>query len=327
MSNTTGRRVGIYGTGRAASQIVQALAKSPHKLAASISFLEAQAGQDIGTLTGGAPIGVTVTTDLEGALRSKAFDVLLYAGLSGDILYKAMELCAEAGIDLVHACFVHPRLRLEPSFYERLQQRAAETGARIVGTGMLPGLWLDVLPALMSSALPAPVSIVAESLSDITSWGYGVLNDELGIGKPAEGKQSKIGLILQESAEMIAEVMGLDPVTSERLGGYVIAKDSAEVLGIRVSSGDRIGFDESAVVNHDNEQRVVVRWKGLPSGAFPDFEPKLTVKAIGGDGTEICLNITRPMDPYPGTAACILQAVRGLKGLPGGLHTPVNLTI
>lgn len=333
MTNTKARRVGIYGSGRAAGQILHALASSRHTLTAAIVFFDEQAGQDIGTLMGDEPVGITTTTDLEGAVRSGQFNVLLYAGLSGEVLYKTMELCAEFGVDLVHACFVHPRLRLAPELYARLQEHAAETGSRIVGTGMLPGLWLDVVPALLTSALPTPVSIVGESLSDITTWGYGVLNNELGIGQPpappgsAEGHASKIGLILRESAEMIAEALGLEGAQSEERGGLVIAEASTEVLGIQVRPGDRVGFDVSAVIVHGGKERVRIAWKGVPRDSFPDFEPALRVKAIGGDGTEIVLDITRPMDPYPGTAARFIHAITGVQSLPGGLHTPVQLSI
>ncbi|RFA27774.1 hypothetical protein CAI21_14265 [Alkalilimnicola ehrlichii] len=324
---TETRRVGIYGTGKAAGEIVRAVASSPHTLTTAIAFFDEQAGQDIGVLTGGAPVGVLATTDLEGVVRSGDFEVLLYAGLSGDVLYKTMALCADAGVDMVHACFAHPRLRLPPEMHERLQERAAATGSRIVGTGMLPGFWLDVLPSLLTSALPAPVSIVGQACSDITSWGAGVLADELGLGRPPEDGVGPIGGILQESAEMIAEVLGLGGVKSERRGGFVIAEAATEVAGIQVSPGDRVGFDESAVVLHDGKERVRLGWTGLPGGSFEGFERALLVTAIGGDGTEIVIDVTNPLDPYPGTAARFVHAIRGVQPLPGGLHTPVKLSI
>lgn len=321
------RKVGLYGTGKAAGQIVRALALSPHTLTSAITFLQHEEGQDIGVITGSAPLGVTVTTDMEGAIRSGDFEVLLYAGLSGEVLYKVMGLCAEAGVDLIHACFVHPRVRLDPDMYASLQERATVSGSRIVGTGMLPGFWLDVLPSLLVSALPAPVSIVGQACSDITSWGSGVLANELRLGNPVDGEPGPIGGILQESVEMIAEVIGLGSTKAERRGGFVVSESTTEVTGIPIRPGDRIGFDEHVVVVEDSKERVRIGWTGLPGNVFEDFERSLSIKLIGGDGTEIVVKLVTPEDPYPGTAARFIHAIHGMQGLSGGLHTPVHLSI
>ncbi|MFQ6226537.1 hypothetical protein [Nocardia sp. NPDC002869] len=327
MNSTQSRRIGLYGTGRAAGELVGAIAASPHTLTTAIVFFDDQAGQDIGTLTGGPATGVLATTDLEGAIRSGDFDVLAYAGLKGEVLNRAMELCVDAGVDLVHACFVHPRVGLDPDLYARLHERAAETGARIVGTGMLPGFWLDVLPALLSSALPAPVSIIGESRSDITSWGRGVLADEMGLGTPADGQPGPIGGVLHESAEMIADVLGLSGYEAKVDGGFVTAEVATDVAGIQIRPGDRVGFDQAAVVVHEGRERVRIAWKGLPKGSFEGYERALTVTAVGGDGSRCTLNITPAPDPYPGTAARIVHAAGAVAALPGGLHTPVRLSI
>lgn len=328
MDSTQARRIGLYGTGRAATQLVGAIAASPHTLTTAIVFFAEQAGRDIGTLTGGPAVGVTATTDLEGAIRSGEFDVLAYAGLKGEVLYRAIDLCVDAGVDLVHACFVHPRVTLDPELYTRWNTRAAETGARVVGTGMLPGFWLDVLPALLSSALPSPVSIVGESRSDITPWGRGVLADEMGLGTPATpGRPGPVGGVLHESAAMIADVLGLTGYETKVEGGFVVAEAATEVIGIEIGPGDRVGFDQAAVVVHDGRERVRIAWKGLPQGSFEGYERSMFVTATGGDGSACTLKITPAPDPYPGTAARIVHAAGAFGSLPGGLHTPVQLGI
>lgn len=320
------KRIGIYGTGKAASQIIKALENSPHSLTAAIAFLKEQDGEDIGTLTGGKPLGIKATLDLESSINSKEFDVLLYAGLGGETLYKTMILCANAGVDLIHACFAHPKLRLSPELYSQIQDKALVTGSRIVGTGMLPGFWLDVVPALFTSALPAPVSVIGESCADITTWGYGVLANEIGVGQPPEPDSvGPIGGILQESALMIAEVLGLDAMP-ERSGGFVISDIATEVIGIPVNVGDRIGFDETASVVFEGKERIKLGWKGLPAN-YHGFKSSLTITVIGGNGSQIKIDTTRPTDPYPGTAARFIHAIHGIQALAGGLHTPVEMSI
>ena len=78
------RRLGIYGTGRTATELVAALRGGPHRISAAIVHSAHRAGKDFGDLTIGEPLGIEATSDLEGALRSEAFDVLLYAGLAGE---------------------------------------------------------------------------------------------------------------------------------------------------------------------------------------------------------------------------------------------------
>lgn len=161
----TQMRVAIYGSGRTAGELVKELRHSRHELVAAIVHSAHRAGQDLGTLTIGEPVGLTATADMDAALSSRTFDVLLYAGLTGERQAEVMAACAEAGVDMVHACFVHPRIALDEALYRSLADRAATSGSRIVGTGMIPGRWLDVLPSLLSSgaarsglgAGPAPV--------------------------------------------------------------------------------------------------------------------------------------------------------------------------
>ena len=325
-TTTATLRVGLYGNGRAATEVLEAL-PAEFTLTKSIVFFDEQNGQDIGTLTGGAPIGVVASTDLEEAIASGELDVLIYTGLSGDVLVHAMRLCAEAGVDLVHACFVHPRVELTSAEYDVIERAAIASGARIVGTGMLPGLWLDVLPSLLTSALAAPVTIHAASRADITSWGAGVLAGELGIGELHVDEPGPIGPQLQQSALLIAEVLGIGSPLAEDQGGFVVADTATSVAGIDVDPGDRVGFDQSAVVFDGETERIRISWKGLPAASFDGFVPGLEITATAADGAQAVLRIDRPADPYPGTAARLLHAVRGIRALPGGLHTPVDLCL
>jgi 2,4-diaminopentanoate dehydrogenase len=217
-----GVRLGLYGTGRTAAELVTALRSGPHMLKRGIVHAPHRAGKDLGELTIRRAIGIRATSDLEEVLRSGEIELLLYAGLGGPRHIEVMTLCAEYGVDMVHACFVHPRSSLSESVFAELDARARATGARIIGTGMIPGLWLDVLPALLSSGLPAPVSVEASRVSDISSWGADVLAQELGVGSGREGTAVEPDRALRESARMIADVLGL---------GDLVVREEVLLLG------------------------------------------------------------------------------------------------
>lgn len=326
MQTSTKLRIGLYGSGRAAAEIISAL-PDDYTLTASIVFLPEQVGHDIGLLTGGDAIGVAATDDMAAAIGSNTFDVLLYAGLSGETLDQAMEACASAGVDMVHASHMNLRTALEPAVFDRLTELASASGARIVGTGILPGFWLDVFPAIFASTLPAPVSIEAESRADLVTWGAGVLRSELGLGQPMDDAPAPVAELLRESAELLADVLGIGSSRAEDRGGFVSATAAANVAGIDIEPGQRIGFDQQAVVTHDGVERVRITWRALPSAAVPGHERGITLTVTGGDGEQITVNAKSVLDPYPGTAARFIHAARAVRHLPGGLRTPIELSI
>lgn len=317
-------RVGIYGSGRTATELVAALRDTPYRITTSVVHAPERAGADLGELTGGPALGVRATADLEGAIRSGDVDLLLYAGLSGAGHEQAMALCADQGVDMVHACFVHPEVALDAEARRQLSERAAASGARIVGTGMIPGLWLDVLPALLTSALPGPVSVRAERTSDISSWGIDVLRGELGVGTRQTGTAVHVEALLRESARMVADALALSPAAAESRGGLVSATADRTVGAIDVREGEVEGFRQEVVVQAHGVERVHLTWNGLAgAGADHDVELRLT----GGDGTELTVRASVPLDPYPGTAARMVRAVGGVQALPPGLHPTSALAV
>lgn len=323
----TETKVAVYGSGRTATELVKAIEHSPHRLVSGIVHSAERVGRDYGEITTGAASGFAATGDLEAAIRSGTFDVLLYAGITGEIHDQAMELCADEGIDLVHACFVEPAIACEPALLERITVAAGRSGARIVGTGMIPGLWLDVLPSLLTSALPAPVTIEGERQSDIASWGGDVLRQELGVGTTASGPSPRLDVLLKEMATMIARVLGVRDAVVETRGGVVHAQQARRVGSIDVSVGEVEGFRQSAVVIADGVVRVDIAWSGFADIAERSVGSPVRLRLTGGDGSTATLDIAPPVDPYPGTAARMVHAIGAMRHLPPGMHAPTDLAV
>lgn len=326
-----GRRVAIYGTGRTAGCLVRELEHSPHVLAAALDHVAERVGRDLGTLTTGDPIGVSVTDDFDAALCSGAFDLVAYVGLAGERHIEVMTACIEAGVDMAHTCFTHPQLALEDELHGRLAERAAATGSRIVGTGVTPGLWLDVLPALLSSAAAAPVSVHARQLSEISGWGRGVLRDEMGVGTTRIGVPARADLGLSEPAHMLAEALNLTGYTVESRSRLVVAEEAITVGDIEVSPGQIEGARLELAVIADGQERVRLEWIALANvfsriSASGEARP-LEIRLKGGDGSEMEVLITPPPDPYPGTGARLIQAITAMGTLAPGLYAPTALPV
>ena len=326
-----GRRIAIYGTGRTAACVVRELQHSPHVLAAAIDHAPERVGRDLGTLTNGDPIGVTVTKDFDAALRSGAFDLVAYVGLAGERHIEVMSACIEAGVDMTHTCFTHPKLALEDELHARLADRAAATGSRIVGTGMTPGLWLDVLPALLSTGIAAPVSVHGRQLSDISGWGRGVLRDEMGVGATRKGPPPRAELALSEPARMLADALGLTDYAVASRSRLVAAQEAITVGDIEVSPGQIEGARLELVVIAQGQERVRLEWIALANvfsrvSDAGEARP-LEIRLTGGDGSEMEVLITPPPDPYPGTGARVIQAITAMGTLAPGLHAPTALPV
>jgi hypothetical protein len=323
----TGLRLATYGSGRLIAELLRQLPQTPHSLVAAVVHSPDRAGADLGELTVGAAIGVRTTTDLEQALQHGDVDVLLYGGLVGEIHEHAMRCCATAGIDLVHTCFVHPDVALGRLASGQLAAAARASGARILGTGVLPGMWLDVLPALLATCLPDAVRISGRRVSNLSSWGAGVLRHELGLGEPPRGPAARYDAVLRESAQELVDALEIEDATVSSEGGVVLASSAVQVGGIDVATGHVVGFDQRVVVHAAGEQVIELSWIALPDPEAQSLRPGLELTLVGGDGAPLTVHAISPPDPYPGTVARMIKSIGPLRRLPPGLHLPAALAV
>lgn len=303
-------RVVVYGTGRTGTEIVRACAP---QIVAGVVTSEAKDGRDLGELTIGTPLGVTVTRDLDAVLARDDVDVLLYAGISGPVLADVFGRCADAGKDAITASgLVHPPTGLGEEGAQRLDARARAGGARLLGTGINPGFLLDVLPVVLATGMPDPVSVRGRRVTDIRAWGPEVLRQEVGFGQPPGGGAGATFIAyLEESLGLVAAGLGLDLDAVERHADPLLS-DAGTVAGFRVRVEGIVASDT----------RIALEWLGTadPEG---DGTPEGLDLSIGGPGgLEFVVRAQLPTDPYPGTAARMVKSIAPLRALPPGLRSP-----
>lgn len=320
-------RLATYGSGRTITELVRQIRPGPHRLVAAVVHSPQRGRQDLGVLTVGEPLDLQTTTDLHAVLASGDVDLLLYGGLLGDTHERVMSACAETGVDMIHACFAHPRLALPPETLAQLTEAAERSGARILGTGVMPGMWLDVLPALLATCVPDPVHIRARRISDLSSWGVEVLRQELGLGGPRAGPAPRYDAVLRESAQELADALGLDAVELRSQGGAITAAAAIRVGQIDVPAGTVEGFDHHVTAHAGGEEVFDLSWLALPEPETRGLRLGLDLTLVGGDGEELIVHARSPADPYPATAARMLKAVGPLTRLPPGLHLPAALAV
>jgi len=169
-----------------------------------------KAGQDVGVICGGDPIGLTATNDVDALLATGA-DCVLYAPIMAN--RKEVVRLLESGLDVVTPLgWFYPGKR----DVSDLAAACQKGGSTLHGTGIHPGGITERFP-LMISALSRNITHVrAEEFSDIRTYGAPfVVGEIMGFGKtPEEAAKSPMldamGGGFLESVDMVADALGFD---------------------------------------------------------------------------------------------------------------------
>jgi hypothetical protein len=317
-------RVAVYGTGVTAAALAQHMQEGEFELAAVVAHSPAKMGVAFSELNPEAPEGVTTVGDLDGVLASGDVDVLMYTGLGGDAMVDAMRSALGNGVDFITPVFISPQLALGAEVVSELDDIARAHDARLLGTGLNPGMVLDVLPAVMAAALRPPLELHARRVTDISVWGRQVLLDEVGIGMEAGTAPARFDGALTESLYVFAEAIGLDLTGVGRSGGESLAEAPAECQGIEVNAGAVIGFDQTVTGRSEDGSTLELRWIGLPDPAPGGLETGVYLELRGACGDRIAATVEAPHS-YLGTAARMINSIRPLRSLPPGLYTPAAI--
>ena len=252
-------RVICYGLGPIGQGIARlALTRPGIEIVGAIDVDPAKLGRDLGTLLGGAAIGVVVG-DTIGALAAANPDVVLHA--TGSALPRVISQFTDImqiGADIVSTCeeLSYP-WTAQPQFAAELDAAARRAGVTVLGTGVNPGYAMDALPLMLTAPCAAVDAVRVLRVVD-AARRRGPLQKKVGAGltleqfaaQVASGSVRHVGL--PESLHMLATSLGwqldstddlIEPVIAE----HEITTEFAHVLpghvaGVRqVASGIRGG--------------------------------------------------------------------------------------
>jgi hypothetical protein len=325
-------RAALFGTGRSGTELVRAAAlRDDVELVAGVTVSSGKVGADLGELTVGERLGVEVEGDLDAVLARDDVDVVVHCGIgSNRELGELLGRCAAAGKDAVTvAGFVHPPTAIGVDAAAELDRRAREGGGRIVGTGVNPGLLLDVLPALWGTMTTRVDAVRARRVSDVRRWGAGALDAEVGLGKPPEEVRGTPALALDESLALVADALGLALDRIEDVHEPLPAPTARAHGGRSVAVGRNMGFRRRAVGIRDGAAVAEIEWLAIFClDSEVDGETDSASVAIAGDSNvETTVTGTFCGDPYPSTAARALAAIAPLRQMPPGLYRPDQIPL
>jgi hypothetical protein len=325
-------RAALFGTGRAGTEIVRsAVGNRDVRIVGAVSVTPAKAGADLGEATIGEPLGVEVTTDLDALLARDDVEVILHSGLgTAAEVAEVLGRCAAAGKDVITVSgFVHPPTAIGAAAAEDLDRRAREGGGRVVGTGVNPGMLLDVLPAVWATMAGRVDHINARRISDIRRWGSGVLEHEVGVGKPPEEVRGNPALSVVESCALVADALELELDGIEDVHDPLPSPNAREHEGRSVRPGETMGYRRRALGRRGDVIVAEIEWLAIYClDSEVDGTNELATVTITGENTiETSATGTFCGDPYPSTAARALAAIGPLGDMPPGLYRPDQIPI
>lgn len=310
-----GARIGGLIHSRKAATIVGAIDIDPAKV-----------GRDVGEILGlGQPLGVTVSADLAGTLRSEANCVIMATGSTLESVFPQVEAILSAKKRLLTTCeeLIFPRANLG-NLARRVDELAKAKGEAVLGTGVNPGFTMDLLPCILTA-----LSERVEKIRIVRRQDARIRRDpfqrKIGAGlslrefeeKRKSGMFGHVGL--RDSLEAIAKRIGwrvdryeeeMEPIVSESgVSSDTISVPAGYVAGMRQWGRGFCNGKEAIVL----EMAMAL---GLPDPEdviFIEGQQNLVFRAEGGihgDGA---------------TAAIVVNALPLLMRSEPGLHTAFDL--
>lgn len=277
---------------------------------------------------------VTILGDINKVISKGSADVVLLATDSYTRkAFDKIKLIVELGINVISTAeeMAYPKAK-EPELAAELDRLAKANGVSVLGTGINPGLIMDLLVILMTGACTDVDFVRAERVNSLSPFGPAVMEEQgVGITLDAFQEQSKAGHLaghvgFNESINMICDAIGwkldkqveqtMDPIVStvHRQTKY------AEVKPGNVAGCTMKGFgtvDGRLAVEMIHPQQIEPQLEGTDTGDYvvikgtPNINLSNKPEVPGGIGT---------------IAMCINMIPQIINARPG-LHTMIDLPV
>lgn len=257
-------RIVQWTTGNVGRRSVRAVVAHPDlELVGCYAWSADKVGQDVGTLCGIDPVGVTATDDVDALLALRA-DCVVYNPMWPDV--GELVRILEAGVNVVStAAFVNGRALGDDR--ERIVEACRRGGASMFGTGISPG-FVELIGIAAAGISDRIDKITITEASDTTLYDSPTTELPCGFGRPIDdpelpGMAAKGTVVFGEAVAMVADALGveLDDIVCEAeyarttedvvMDSWTIAAGC--VAGVAASWQGRVG-DRTVI-------ELNVRWK------------------------------------------------------------------
>lgn len=277
---------------------------------------------------------VIIKGDITKVIKKESADVVLLCTDSFTAkTFDKIKLIVEMGINVVSTAeeMSYPQAQ-EPKLAAKIDKLAKANGVSVLGTGINPGLMMDLLAILMTGACTDVEYVKCERVNSLSPFGPAVMEEQgVGITLDEFNKQSAAGHLaghvgFNESVNMICDAIGwkLDKAVEQTMAPIVSKVHRktkyAEVLPGNVAGCTMKGYgyvDGKLAVEMIHPQQIEPELEGTDTGDYvvikgtPNVNLSNKPEIPGGIGT---------------IAMCINMIPHVINARPG-LHTMIDLPV
>ncbi len=252
--------------------------------------------------------------------------------------FDKIKYCLERKINVISTAeeMAYPQAQ-EPELAKEMDRIAKENGVSVLGTGINPGLMMDLLVLVLTGACTDVKSIKVERVNSLSPFGPAVLNGQ-GVGLEVEEFNRRVeeGTLaghvgFPESITMIADALGWKLDDIELVREPIVTNVYRKTPYIEVEPGKVAGCNMKGYGYVDGElkikmlhpQQIEPQLEGVDTGDYitiegtPNINMSIKPEVPGGIGTiAMCVNmIPHVINASPGLKTMIdLPAPRAIKG-------------
>ncbi len=277
---------------------------------------------------------VAIKNDITKVIKKESADVVLLCTDSFTAkTFDKIKLIVELGINVVSTAeeMSYPKAK-EPKLAAKIDKLAKANGVSVLGTGINPGLMMDLLAILMTGACTDVEYVKAERVNSLSPFGPAVMEEQgVGITLDEFNKQSAAGHLaghvgFNESVNMICDAIGwkLDKEVEQTMAPIVSnvhrKTKYAEVLPGNVAGCTMKGY---GYVNGKLAVEMI-----HPQQIEPELEGTNTGDYVVIKGTPNVNLSNKPEIPGGiGTIAMCINMIPHVINAKPGLHTMIDLPV
>lgn len=330
-------KVAIWGFGAMGSGVAKVLlAKKGVDIVGVCDIHPARVGKSIFEVLGvekGDRADVVVNPKIEEVAFNKNCDICVIATDSfTKKAFPKIKYVLEQGINVVSTAeeMSYPKAQ-QPELARELDRIARENGVTVLGTGINPGLMMDLLAICLTGCMTDVETVTCRRVNSLSPFGPAVM-EEQGVGVTVEAFEKGVqdGTLaghvgFAESVGMIAEALGWNVEKFEQqMKPIVTTVDRKSPYGF-AAAGDVAGVNMTGQGYVDGEVKIDMYH---PQQIEPEMEGTHTGDYIILKGTpEVNMAINPEVDGGIGTIAMVVNMIPHVINARPGLKTMIDLPV
>lgn len=276
---------------------------------------------------------ILIEANIENVLTERSCDIALCAtdSFTKDA-FPRLKFCLERKVNVISTAeeMAFPQAN-NPDLADKLNHIAKENGVSILGTGINPGLIMDLLVIVMTGCMMDVEHIEAKRINSLSPFGPTVMHEQ-GVGFSREEFDQAVSagtmaghVGFNESVSMIASALGWKVEKFEQTMKPIITKVDRKSPYGYVKAGDVAGINMTGQGWIDGEVKINMVH---PQQIEPELEGTNTGDYITIQGTPpVNLSNTPEVEGGIGTIAMCVNMIPQVINADPGLRTMIDLPI